>query len=175
MTPSSRSIAGLVALCALAACGRPATVSDELQQDLQQASTAAVELAPRAPQTQVVSAIELGQSEAPKVAAPEPTPARKAPQRAKAPAQTRRTPVRQVAVERAPEPELQPVAEAPAVVAEAPAPQEEPAPITVSAPVPAPPSRAPAPSRVPARRGSGNGGWWSTGDVIRNAPFPINP
>lgn len=172
MKASIRLVGTIAALGALAACGRPSAVTDDLQRDLEQASSATVELAPNAPRTAVVSALELGEAEPPKVEAPKATPAPRAPQRAKAAAQTRRAPVQRVAVrEPEPEPEMQPVAEAPAVIAEAPAPVETPAPPVVRAPTPLP---IPAPSRAPARR-NGNGGWWSTGDVIRNAPFPINP
>lgn len=176
MKASIRVIAALLAAGAAAACGRQTPVSDDLAADLEQATSSSVELAPRAPKTAVVSAIELGQSAAPKVEAPQTTPARRAPLRAKAPARTQRTPVRQVAAVKAPEPEPQPVAEAPAAVAEAPAPVEAPAPITVDAPAPAP-VPTPYPSRGPSRgsRGGRGGGWWSTGDVIRNAPFPVNP
>jgi hypothetical protein len=67
------------------------------------------------------------------------------------------------AVEAAPAPELRPQA---AEVAAAPEPSPTPEPVVAA------PSRRPMPAPEPARR---RGGWSSTADVIRNAPFPINP
>ena len=177
----SAALAALSTLATLAACGRqPTTMAADLQRDLDQASTTSVELAPHARSTAVVSALELGQSAEPKVATPKTTPERHAPQRAKAPAVTHRAPTQQVAAAN-PTPEPQPVAQTPAPVEEAPAP----APVEVPAPTPSAPQPvlttpipSPSPSRAPSRmpsRGGRGGGWWSTGDVIRNAPFPINP
>jgi hypothetical protein len=180
MNVSIRLLATLVALGGLAACGRQATMNDDLKHDLDQASTTSVELAPRARSTAVVSAIELGQAAEPKAETPHTTPARHAPARAKAPQPTRRTPVHVAVAPQGAEP--QPVSQAPAPVADAPAPAPAPEP-TVEAPAPSP-TPAPVGSRGPTgdrdgdrhgdRRGR-RGGWWSTGDVIRNAPFPINP
>ena len=59
--------------------------------------------------------------------------------------------------------------EAPTVIAETPAPAEEPAPTVTRAPVLTTPIPSPSP------RGRQRGGTWTMGDVIRNAPFPINP
>jgi hypothetical protein len=119
-----------------------------------------LELAPATGQRlQVVSAIE--QTEA----TPEPAPApRKTPPAPRTPRPEKVehrpevvTPTDVAAAEPAPEPS-QPVQE----VAVEP---------TVSAP-------APSPDHIPApapQRGTKRGGWWTTADVIRNAPFPINP
>jgi outer membrane biosynthesis protein TonB len=177
---SIRPVAALVAmsaLSALAACGRQATMTDDLKHDLDQASTASVELAPRGQQTAVVSAIELGESAAPQAKATHVTPARRAPERTKAPATTHVKPVVQQVAVTPTKPEPQPVAEQPAPVQEAPAPTPAPAaPPVIDAPAPSP---MPSPSTEPGRSRHGRtgrgGGWWSTGDVIRNAPFPINP
>ena len=174
-----RYTAGLLTLVGLAACGRqPATVSEDMQRDLDLAGTSAVELAPRAAQTQVVSAIELGKAaEAPKPEAPQAAPVRQTPRAPKAqvarhaPAAPAATQQVASAPEPKAEPEPRPVAEAPSPVAEAPAPAPEP---TVErAPAQIPTTPVPSPSRGRSRGRSG--GWWSTGDVIRNAPFPINP
>ena len=160
----------------------------DLQSDLDQASTTSVQLAPHARSTAVVSALELGESTAPKVETPKATPAPRAPERAKAPAPTRERPVEQVAAA-TPTPAPVPVAQTPAPVAEAPAPAPETGPswepkIDPTAPVQ---SSDPGPSRGTyggrdhdgdhhghADRGR-RGGGWSVGDVIRNAPFPVNP
>jgi hypothetical protein len=190
----SAALVSLSALSALAACGRQTPMTDELQHDLDQASTSSVELAPRAKSTAVVSALELGESAEPKVEAPKTTPAPRAPEHAKAAAPTQQRPVQHVAVATpTPRPQPEPVAQTPAPVAEAPAP----APARVAqAPAPAP-GMSPSPSWEPtidanapiseqgsARATSGDrhgdrhgrrGGTWSTGDVIRNAPFPVNP
>jgi hypothetical protein len=83
---------------------------------------------------------------------------------------TERSPAPRVRVERAPASvERAPVVVPEPVVAEMPAPPEEP---TRTEPVVAAPSRTDRRVEEPARR---RGGWSSTADVIRNAPFPINP
>ena len=116
--------------------------------------------------TQFVSAIERND------AAPEPgpRPSTRAPVRR----QVRASP----AVIRSPARVTAPVATEVATVesAAAASPQAEAAPVDApaeAAPVPSrTPDHFPAPRPTPTRR---NGGYWSTGDVIRNAPFPINP
>ena len=179
----SAAVVSLSTLAALAACGRQATMTDELQRDLDQASTTSVELAPRPKSTTVVSAIELGEPAPAKTELPKTSPVPRAPQRAKAPA-PKPAPAQHVAA-RAPTPAPVPVAETPSQVAEAPAPEPtpEPAPVMTSpAPQPVLTTPVPTPTRAPGRtqgrapgRAGRGGGWWSTGDVIRNAPFPVNP
>lgn len=156
--------AATAALFATAACsgGKTATPDDALLQDLQQASGTGVELVPQAGRTQVVSAIEMtGESKA----APERRLVKRAAQKqepsyAAAPAPAKELP-------------------APAVVATPdvqPAPSVQPTPEPT--PAPAADSRrpeAPAPVSLPSRRSAPRGGYHSVGDVIRNAPFPINP
>lgn len=118
--------------------------------------------------TQFVSAIERND------AAPEPAP--RPSTRAPVRRQVRASP----AVIRSPARVTAPVATEVATAESAPAasPQAEAAPAPVDAPAeaaPVPsrtPDHFPAPRPTPTRR---SGGYWSTGDVIRNAPFPINP
>lgn len=64
-------------------------------------------------------------------------------------------------------------AAAPAPQAPEPAPVEQPRVAREPEPTPAPQSRPEAP--IPSRRPEPRGGWKTPGDVIRNAPFPINP
>ena len=63
------------------------------------------------------------------------------------------------------------------VAAAEPAPQVESTPAPVETPAEAAPAPARTPDHYPAPRPTPTrkGGYWSTGDVIRNAPFPINP
>jgi len=154
-------LASLVA--ALVVPSRPAAatqITSELDRDLNLASAAGVSLAPTGLGTQVVSAVELG-------AAPERTPA-VAP---KAAASPRRAPVRR--------PRPEPRAEPAPVEAVEEAREEAP----VEAPVAAPAIDAAAPiSPLPPRptpnqpsRQAPPGGWKTPSEVIRNAPFPINP
>jgi hypothetical protein len=165
------------AALAVGACSRPAppAADDALRQDLEAAQAGA----PRASRTQFVSALELGRAaEAPARTAPRAAPARSAPSRPVA----RRTPSRDAAapvvrvaraprVEDAPAPAAEPaeqVADVPTIdveVAPLPAP-------TRDEPIVAAPSRRPAEGPPASRR---RGPVWTTGDVIRNAPFPINP
>lgn len=155
------ALAALIATVALAACSpgdAAPPVDDALERDLQVVQGSAVELAPRAGGQEVVSAIES--------APPVPTP------------RTRK-------VGRAVE------GPGPRVLAARPvkAGTSDPDPVTtvyatvpvkdtvVDQPVPGPDTStviaAPRPS-APQRKAP-KGGWWSTGDVIRNAPFPVNP
>lgn len=173
--------AALFAAVSVAACsGHSSNGDDTLRRDLDAASGDGLALAPRASQTQVVSALELGNAGK---ANPTGAPARAstrapaAPQRlaARAPAAAPRIVerVRYIdrVVERRPAPE-------PAVVAAAPAPAPEPAPVASEpAPVAAPsPGSRHLPEPVDGRvRGDRHRRPWDMGDVIRNAPFPINP
>lgn len=138
----------LLAACAPGAADEP--LADDLQRDLDMARGTAMELAPRGGDQQIVSAIE----STPPVAAPRPI--QKAPRRTPQP-----TP---------PQPAAAPV------LAEVSEPEPE-----VSAPAPEPVKAVEAavgagrPSATPAPRQAPRGGWKTPSEVIRNAPFPINP
>jgi hypothetical protein len=155
-----------LSLCALlmsaaAACSgstEAATVSSDLEQDLAKAGGANVQLAGSSGnRIDVVSASERIES---------PAPAPKAKTVAKAPSVKRGT--RAVA----PSPRREsPAAAQPAPRAEEQVPAEQP---RVEEPEPVPQSRPQAPP-VPSRQPEPPGGWRTPGEVIRNAPFPINP
>jgi cell division septation protein DedD len=146
----SRRVASsaLVVLATLAACGRSSTSNDSLKRDLDLAGSTSLELAPRSAGTNVVSAIE---------ETPGAVPAKSAAKvRAPSNAPVAHKPVRRASVAAATErPQEQ-----------ASAPQE-----TAASQLPATPAPTPTPVPTPQRRG----GYKSIGDVIRNAPFPINP
>jgi len=155
------SLSALV-LAASAACSngseQPA-VSQDLEQDLAKVGGANVQLAgSSAGRVDVVSAAE-------RTEAPTPTPKAKATTRAPsafhgtraaAPSPRRVAPATAAPAPRAPE-------TAPSEVIRQPEP--EPTPVPQARP------QAPAPSHQPEPRG----GWRTPGEVIRNAPFPINP
>lgn len=153
---------GTLALAATACSGgsdQP-TVSQELEQDLARAGGSSVELAGSStPRIDVVSVSEQTERAVP---SPRPTTVSRAPSAnrgVKAPVRSARrvTPVAATPAPRAPEP-------APAEVR-----RVEPEPEPIRAPQSRP--RAPLPSTQPEPRG----GWRTPGEVIRNAPFPINP
>ena len=148
-------LAGVVAAISLAACSRSGSAPVDLGSELEIATGDTSGLLPDRGRTQFVSAIERTPGSVPAAGAivKRPTPAPRATHQ----------PVEAPAVNKAPE--LQ--AEA-AVVA--PAPSPEPAPAAAPAPVPAP-ITTPTPTPTPRRRG----GYSTMGDIIRNAPFPINP
>ena len=152
----SRSLLGLSAALFIgaAACspGSPARADDALLSDLEQASAAGIELAPRATGTQVVSAIErTGAAPRPAVSPKKRTPA---------PAPRRTAPL-----PKAPEARVATTAPAPDPEAEV-APAAEPAPEVEQAPAVMMPQSPPAATTCPR-------GCRSVSDVIRNAPFPI--
>ena len=163
MRHSLRLWFGAALVAAAAACSdspdQPA-VSSDLEQDLARAGGAGVELAgSSANRVEVVSAAERIES---------PAPAPRSPTVARTPSVNRGTRAA------APSPRRQaPVAAQPAPRAEEPAPAEQPRiePQDDLERVPQARPRAPAPStqREPP------GGWRTPGEVIRNAPFPINP
>lgn len=143
------SSALVVVLATLAACGRSSTSNDSLKRDLDLAGSTSLELAPRSAGTNVVSAIE---------ESPGAVPAKSAAKvRAPSNAPVAHKPVRRTSVAAATERQQE----------QASAPQETPAASTL----PATPAPTPRPVPTPERRG----GYKSIGDVIRNAPFPINP
>jgi hypothetical protein len=144
-------VAGLVATLSLAACGRSKQAQTDLAGELDAATGDTSGLLPNRGGTEFVSAIERTPGSVPAASAPvkRPTPSPRAtPQ-----------PVKTPVVNKAPVPEAEAV-----VVAPAPAP--EPAPAATPAPTP-----TPTPTPTPRRRG----GYSNMGDIIRNAPFPINP
>jgi len=162
MRNSLRFSLGTVLVVAAACTGSPdkATVSSDLEQDLAKAGGANVQLAGSSGnRVDVVSASERVES---------PTPAPKSPTVSRAPSARRGT--RAVA----PSPRREtPAAAQPAPKAPEQAPAEEPRVERAPAPEPVPQSRPQAP--VPSRQPEPRGGWKTPGDVIRNAPFPINP
>ncbi len=162
MRHSLRPLLGAVLIATAAACsGSPdqPAVSSDLEQDLAKAGGAGVELAgSSANRIDVVSAEE-------RVESPAPAP--------KARTVTRTPSVNRGARAAAPSPRREaPVAAQPAPQAKEPAPAEQPRtqPQDDLERVPQARPRAPAPStqREPP------GGWKTPGEVIRNAPFPIN-
>jgi len=163
MKNSLRLSLGAVLVAAAAACsGSPdkAVVSSDLEQDLAKAGGTNVELAGNSGnRVEVVSASERVESPVP---APKSKTVSRAPSvnrgnRAITPSPRRESPA---AAQPAPKAEEQAPAEQPRVER-----QPEPEPLPQSRP------QAPVPSRQPEPRG----GWKTPGEVIRNAPFPINP
>lgn len=177
-----RLMAALGAAALTAAACAPSTPPDAdpaLRRDLAAAGTHAVTREPSA-RTQFVSALELGRApqESGRPAAPRVAPARSTSSAVAARAVTRTTP-------RTPVAPVARVLPRPAVVDEAPEadadrrvdetnPDIEPMPTPEPVrdePVVAAPSRPADPPPPPPRRRGG----WTMDDVIRNAPFPINP
>jgi len=162
MTNSFRLTLAAVAFAALAGCSRtpePPALSDDLKQDLARAGAADVQLAGAAgPRVEVVSAAERVDGA---VAAP------KSPTKSRTPSATRGT----SEATRSPRQET-PVAAAPAPEPREVAPAE--APVATPAPEPVPSQRRPQ-APQPSTQREPPGGWKTPGQVIRNAPFPINP
>jgi hypothetical protein len=162
MTNALRLTIASVALLASAACSRSSeqpTISDDLKQDLARAGAGEVQLAgATAQRLEVVSASERIDGAA---------PAPKSPAVAKAPSAVRGKTAVVKSARKA----------APAVAQPAPrAPEPAPAEVFIEEPAPEP---VPAQSRPrapqPSTQREPPGGWRSPGEVIRNAPFPINP
>ncbi|HEX8851768.1 MAG TPA: hypothetical protein VF761_19730 [Gemmatimonadaceae bacterium] len=167
----TRLIVAGIASVALAACGRSSQAPD-LGSELEAASGDTSGLLVARGGTQVVSAIERTSGAVPQA---------NGTSRMKTPAATAKKPTTHVATPEKAEPVPAPLpSENGKVAAVDPAPSD--APVTV----------VPAPSSKPASQGAGEshdkmpfptgdrhqgrrGGWSSTSDVIRNAPFPINP
>jgi len=161
--PLRLSIAS-VALLVSAACSRTAeqpALSDDLKQDLARAGGGAgdVQLAGNTTgRVDVVSAVERTNGS---VAAP------KAPAVAKAPSAVHG----KTAVVNSPR-RVAPAAAEPAPRAPEPAPAE----VRTEQPAPEPmPAQARPRAPQPSTQREPPGGWRSPGEVIRNAPFPINP
>ncbi|HET9797892.1 MAG TPA: hypothetical protein VFP90_07885 [Gemmatimonadaceae bacterium] len=159
MSTSLRLPLGALLLAAAAACSsapdKPA-LSADLEQDLARAGGAKVELAGSAAnRVDVVSAAE-------RVESSTPAPAKTVARAASAKRSTRAV---------APSPRRsQPAASTPTVRSPEPAPVERPRVETAPDPVPQSRPAAPAP-----RQQEPPGGWRTPSEVIRNAPFPINP
>ncbi|HEY5440883.1 MAG TPA: hypothetical protein VIJ90_06335 [Gemmatimonadaceae bacterium] len=152
-----------LALVTLAACSRSSeqpALSDDLKQDLAKVDGGDVQLAgASSPRLDVVSAGERTQS---------PTPTPKAPAVSRAPSAFHGThaPVKSVKHDT-------PAPAQPATRAEQVAPAEVPQVERAPEPVPAAAGRPEAPR--PSTQREPRGGWRTPGQVIRNAPFPINP
>jgi outer membrane biosynthesis protein TonB len=163
MPNSLRLSFGALLLAVAAACSRSSeqpAVSSDLEQDLAKAGGANVQLAGTSTnRVDVVSASERVQS-------PVPTPKAKSVSRAPSANRGVRAPVKRARKET-------PVAAAPAPQAPEPAPAEQPRVEREPDPTPAPQTRPQAP--VPSRQPEPRGGWKTPGEVIRNAPFPLNP
>lgn len=154
---------GTMALVSAAACSgasdQPA-LPDDLKQDLAKVGGSDVQLAgSSSPRLDVVSSSERTER---------PTPAPKASAISRAPSAFRgtRAPVRSVKHDT-------PVAARPSVQAEDVAPAEVPRVERAPEPVPAAAGRPEAPR--PSTQREPRGGWQTPGQIIRNAPFPINP
>ena len=161
MRNSLRFSIGAAAIAALAACSgsKQPTLSDDLKQDLAKAGGGDVQLASvSAPKLDVVSAAERAAGGAPQLNGPSVTKAPSAHRGARAVVKSKR--------KEAPVIAESPRSDATAVVTTE---KTEVAPDYSPAPVGRP--SAPRPSTQPEPRG----GWKTMGDVIRNAPFPINP
>ena len=146
----------------LGACSRSTPeqpLADDLQRDLAMTAGTAVELAPKSGGQQIVSAIERMD--------PIPTPARQRVGRAVDGPGPKSPAVKKVEVGLSePSPEI--TAQVPVPVAD-----------TVTQTAGDTPTESPVgagrPTPVPTQRRAPAGGWKTPGEVIRNAPFPINP
>jgi hypothetical protein len=162
MTNSFRLTLAAVAFVTLAGCSRPAeppALSDDLKQDLARAGAADVQLAGAAsPRVEVVSAAERvdGAVAAPKAPTKSRTTSAARGTRASTPSAREATPA-------AAQPAPRPGETAPAA-----------APTATPAPEPVPTQRRPQ-APQPSTQREPPGGWKTPGQVIRNAPFPINP
>ena len=163
MRNSLRLSIGTLAMAALAACSHSSeqpALSDDLKQDLAKAGGSDMQLAGAGmPKLDVVSASERTKS---------PSPEPRAPAITRAPSATRGTKavVKNVRHEA-------PAAAQPTTRAEDVAPAEVLQAPPVPEPVPAQQSRPQAPR--PSTQREPPGGWRTPGQIIRNAPFPINP
>lgn len=162
MTNPLRLTIASVALLALAACSRSSdqpALSDDLKQDLARAGGSDIPLASSSSgRVDVVSAVERTNGA---VAAP------KAPTVSRAPSAVRG----RTAVVSSPR-RVSPAAAQPAPRAAEIAPAEA----RTEAPAPEPsPAQARPRAPLPSTQREPPGGWRSPGEVIRRAPFPINP
>jgi hypothetical protein len=145
----------------MTACSRSKApdISDDLKQDLAKVGGGDVQLASAgAPKVDIVSASERTKSPAPAPKAPEVSKVASAPKAHKA---------------AAPSPRAEEPAPAQSAAAETVAPVEAPRQV-LPEPLPAPSGRSQSPQPQHTNR-EPRGGWKTPGDIIRNAPFPINP
>lgn len=131
----------------LAGCSAQGAPEDDLQRDLDRARTSAIDLLPRTGGQQVVSDVESAPA-GNRPARVAPAPVRTSAKRAATPAPVRRATPR-------PAPEAVPVETEPAAPVDAPA--------------------TPRPSSKPATQPPPPGGFKTMEEMIRKAPFPINP
>jgi hypothetical protein len=156
----TRGVAAALALALTAACSPAVQVDEELRRDLDAAVGSTIELAPQRSESAVISSVELGSTPAPSTArtvAPAPRPAPRA--------ATPRPPAQRPA----------PVQEPQQVELSGATMSVEPTPVPTGIPAGVP---APRPAVDRAPRGEGApppGGWKTMEEVIRKAPFPINP
>ena len=164
MRNSLRLSIGTFALAALSACSHSSeqpALSDDLKQDLAKAGGGDVQLAGNAslPKLEFVTATERSKS---------PTPSPKAPTASRAPSMARGT----KAVVKSVKHDATAAAE-PTVRAEETAPVEVMRAPSIPEPIPSRAGRPEAPR--PSTQREPPGGWRTPGQIIRNAPFPINP
>ena len=155
-----RLAAGLVAIFAAAACQSKNSSDDALARELDSASGASAGLLPMGGGTDVVSAIERAPTAKKNPVSAQPKSAQRTTQKAPAPTAT--------VAQQAPDPEPAP---APVQTAGTTTPASTPS-SGVILPRPESGNHYPSPAHHPQPR---RGGYPSTGDIIRNAPFPINP
>jgi len=162
MTNSFRLMLAAMAFASFAGCSRTSespALSDDLRQDLARAGASDVQLAGSAgPRVDVVSATERFDGA---------TATPKAPSKSRTTSTTRGT----SASTRSPRQES-PAAAQPAPRAQETTPAESPT--AAPAPEPVPTQRRPQ-APQPSTQKEPPGGWKTPGQVIRNAPFPINP
>ena len=159
-----RALAATLILAAAACGGGTPSVDDDLQRDLQEAQAAGLELAPRA--SGAVTVVSAEEQVRPTAA---PAPARPTPRRRTKPV-TVSPPVPSVAADEGPVADVKgevvaEVEEVPEIAGASPVVRPE-----AGGGLPAPRPRA-LPLPTPGRRG----GYKTTAEVIRDAPFPINP
>jgi hypothetical protein len=159
-----RVAAGVFAMFAAAACQSKKSSDDALARELDSASGASSGVLPMSGGTDVVSAIERSPTAKKNPVVAQPKSAQHSTAKAPEPTTT--------VAEQAPQPDPQPVpvATTPSPVQTASAPSQSPAANTI--PRPESGNHYPSPAHHPQPR---RGGYPSTGDIIRNAPFPINP
>ncbi len=139
--------AAMAVFVGAAACSKPGVTDSELEQDLKQASSTSLQLAPQGAGTAVISDIE---------ATPQARPAA-APQRVRAPQRSVR--------HNEPAPQPTRVAQKPTERSVTPSAEPE--------PTGAPAVRPAAPAQRPL--GERPGVYRSEGEVLRNLPIPVNP
>jgi hypothetical protein len=162
MRESLRLTVGMLAVALAAACSKPAqpTMSDDLKQDLARVGGGEVQLAgATAPRLDVVSAVERNERNTPTPKAPSVTRVASANRGTRAVVKSAR--------------HVSPAPARPAPRAEEIAPAE--APRAEPAPEPVFTQERPQQAPLPSTQREPRGGWKTPGQIIRGAPFPINP